>query len=92
MNIQADKGDADFNVLTEYLRAELERSAADQRAVHLASEESFAKWAQDVLGHIAEKLGVALGYLAGLAQGAYESIKGGFGKGFEAGFRRGRGQ
>lgn len=91
MNVQAEQGAVDFNALTEYLRAELDRNSADQRAIQLASEESFAKWAQAVLGHIAEKFGVALGYLVGLAQGAYESIKSGFGKGFEAGFRRGRG-
>jgi len=92
MNIQADNGSADFNTLAEYLRAELERNAADQRAIYLASEQSFATWAHTVLEHIAEKLGVAIGYLVGLASGAYESIKGGFSKGFEAGLRRGRGR
>jgi hypothetical protein len=92
MNVQADKDSADFNTLTEYLRAELERNAADQRAIYLASEHSFAAWAHKVLEQIAEKLGIAIGYLVGLATGAYESIKGGFSKGFEAGLRRGRGR
>lgn len=83
---------ADFNTLREYLRGELERQAADQRAITLATQESFAKWAHTVLEHVATALGVAIGYLVGLATGAYESVKEGFGSGFKEGFRRGRGR
>jgi hypothetical protein len=92
MNVQADRDSANFNVLKDYLRAELERCSADRRAIHLESEASFTKWAHTVLEQVAEKLGIALGYLIGLATGAYESIKSGFSKGFKEGINRGRGR
>jgi hypothetical protein len=90
MEIQAKSNQANFNVLAEYLKAELTRHSVEDRAIHLASEASFAKWAHSVLGEIAQQCGVAIGYLVGIVTEAYENIKGSFVRGFQDGLRRGR--
>jgi hypothetical protein len=82
---------ADFNALTGFLRNELERLKADERAIHLASSKSFVRWAEVAIGAFAESLGITLGLLAGQLVAVYESVKGGFSTGWRTGFDRGRG-
>lgn len=80
-----------FDVLVNFLQDELERVDADRRAIHLASQRSFATWAETVLGTAAERLGLTLGFLAGWITAAYTEVRDSFKKGWRAGYDRGRG-
>jgi hypothetical protein len=81
----------DFYALANYLRGELDRLDADERAIHLASSHSFAQWAETALSQVAESLGLTLGFLAGHIVAVYEGMKESFSTGWRKGFDRGRG-
>lgn len=92
MGREVEPDEADFNVLANYLRQELDKMAADERAVHLSSSHSFASWAKLVVGGMAESLGLSLGLLAGHIVDAYETVKNNFASGWREGFNHGRGR
>jgi len=82
--------DADFDVLANFLREELEKMSADEQAIRLTSRHSFTGWAETVVGRLAESLGLALGFFAGQIVGTYETVRDGFSGGVRKGFERGR--
>jgi hypothetical protein len=92
MTREIQPGEADFNVLADYLRQELDKMAADERAVHLTTSHSFATWAKSVVGGMAESLGLSLGLLAGHLVDTYETVKRSFSSGWREGLDRGRGR
>lgn len=88
MNVDAEG--ANFNVLVDFLKAELQRGEADRKAILLASESSFREWAFAAIGAVAQGLGITIGFLAGVISAAYETVKGSFESGFRRGIDRGR--
>lgn len=82
--------EADFDALATYLRGELERLNADERAIRLRSSRSFASWAENVLGAFAEATGVTVGFLLGQVAAVYDTVAEGWTRGWRRGIERGR--
>jgi hypothetical protein len=83
---------ADFDVLADFLRDELKKLSTDERAIRLKSRYSFTSWAETVVGHLAEQLGLTLGLVAGWILDTYETVKNSFSRGWQEGLDRGRGR
>ena len=79
-----------FYDLVNLCRSELARIDVDSRDMHLVSKESFRKWMMHALSAVAEKLGLAVGHIVAVLDDVYESVKGGFARGFREGMKKGR--
>jgi hypothetical protein len=90
--VDAAGGNApDFESLANYLKGELDRIEADERAIHLRSRADFFAFANAALETLAHTLGISLGFLAGEITALYEATTKSFGEGWRRGFERGRG-
>jgi hypothetical protein len=90
MNQAMEPRGPDFNTLVQFLEGELARADADERAIVMASQRSFAMWAQNAIGAVAESLGLSVGFLAGYLAGIYHEIRDGFRSGWRKGIEKGR--
>lgn len=83
--------DSDFHALADFLKAELAKADAEERAIHLRSHADFLAFVHVALEEAARVLGVSLGYIAGQIAALYEDVSGGFARGWRDGIARGRG-